>query len=67
MINQLFTTRVKDLTTVQKCLIEAELLLMSANVLAQSIKKDNPNLDEFASDVADSLHYCTEALNQFEG
>ncbi|WP_255325404.1 MULTISPECIES: hypothetical protein [unclassified Tolypothrix] len=40
---------------------------MSANVLAQSIKKDNPNLDEFASDVADSLHYCTEALNQFEG
>ncbi|MBD2207771.1 hypothetical protein H6G33_36285 [Calothrix sp. FACHB-1219] len=67
MINQLPATNSRDLTTVQRCLLEAELLLTEANTLAQNLKKSNPNLDEFASNVADSLHYCTEVLNKIEG
>ena len=66
MINQLSTTKSKDLTTVQRCLLEAELLLIEVNVLTQHLKKQNPNLDEFASNAANSLHYCTEALDQID-
>lgn len=67
MIDQIPATKNKDLTTIQRCLLEAELLLTEANTLAQTLKKENPNLDEFASNVADSLHYCTEALNRVDG
>lgn len=56
-----------DSATLLSYLQQAESLLEKANTLAQHLKKQHPNLDEFASNVADSFHYCTEALNQIEG
>jgi len=53
-----------DSATVLSYLQQAESLLLKANTLAQSLKKQHSNLDEFACNVADSLDYCTEALNQ---
>jgi len=52
-----------DSATLLSYLQQAELLLFKANTLAQNLKNQHPNLDELAINVADSLHYCTEALN----
>ncbi|MBD2207829.1 hypothetical protein H6G33_36505 [Calothrix sp. FACHB-1219] len=67
MISQISTAQSKDLATVEKCLLDAELALAEAYTAVLKLKESNQIIDDrIITHVADSWHYSTEAIRLIE-
>jgi hypothetical protein len=67
MISQIPTTKSKDLATVEKCLLDAELALAEAYTAVLKLKEANQIIDDrIINHVADAWHYSQEAIRLIE-
>jgi hypothetical protein len=67
MISQIPTVQSKDLATVEKCLLDAELALAEAYTAVLKLKEANQIIDDrIITYVADAWHYSQEAIRLIE-